>query len=80
MHMAYKNNWCNYDVRPYDPQIGRWHNPDILLETSAYISLYSYCDNDPVNFTDPSGIKKEAPMSADDRMFNNDKQKCTGSR
>jgi RHS repeat-associated protein len=51
-------NWYNYDVRPYDPQIGRWHNPDILLETSPYISPYSYCDNNPVNYTDPSGMKK----------------------
>jgi RHS repeat-associated protein len=51
-------SWYNYDVRPYDPQIGRWHNPDILLETSPYISPYSYCDNNPVNYTDPSGMKK----------------------
>jgi RHS repeat-associated protein len=54
-------NWYNYDVRPYDPQIGRWHNPDILAETSTYVSPYAYCDANPVNFTDPSGMKKEPP-------------------
>jgi RHS repeat-associated protein len=54
-------NWYNYHVRLYDPQIGRWHNPDILAETSIYVSSYAYCDANPVNYTDPSGMKKQPP-------------------
>jgi RHS repeat-associated protein len=55
--------WYNYDVRPYDPQIGRWHNADLLAEQAPNWSPYRYCYSNPVNYTDPSGLK-EVPQEA----------------
>jgi RHS repeat-associated protein len=50
--------WYNYDVRPYDAQIGRWHHADLLAEQAPNWSPYRYCYSNPVNYTDPSGLKE----------------------
>ena len=46
-------------TRYYNPEWCRWISPDTLdyldPETSHGLNLYTYCGNDPVNFTDPSG-------------------------
>jgi RHS repeat-associated protein len=49
-------DWYNFDVRPYDPQIGRWHNPDILADAAPNWSPYRYSFSDPANYTDESGM------------------------
>ena len=46
--------------RYYDPEIGRWLNSDdpmFLGATGSVTSynLYAYCENNPVNYKDPSG-------------------------
>lgn len=45
--------------RYYDPETGRFISPDSLdyldPETLGGINLYSYCNNNPVMFADPSG-------------------------
>jgi RHS repeat-associated protein len=41
-------------LRLYDPERGRWLSPDPAGSAGSF-SLYDYCDNDPVNFTDPDG-------------------------
>lgn len=41
-------------LRPYDPQTGRWLSPDPVGHAGS-LSLYDYCDNDPLNVSDPDG-------------------------
>jgi RHS repeat-associated protein len=41
-------------LRPYDPQTGRWLAPDPVGHAGS-LSLYDYCDNDPLNVFDPDG-------------------------
>ncbi len=41
-------------LRPYDPQTGRWLSPDPVGHAGS-LSLYDYCDNDPLNVFDPDG-------------------------
>ena len=45
----------HFRVRWYDPATGRWLSPDpIGLEGG--LNLHAFCGNDPVNYTDPSGL------------------------
>jgi len=41
--------------------VGRWINPDCLLDTTDAqgLNLYAYCGNDPVNHSDPTGATFE---------------------
>ncbi len=47
-----------YNARYYDPMIGRFISPDTLVpdptKTQSY-NLYSYVDNNPINYRDNSG-------------------------
>ncbi|MET9904747.1 RHS repeat-associated core domain-containing protein [Streptomyces sp. NPDC006446] len=48
-------------ARAYDPNLGRFLSPDPL--SSPYdpqnLSAYSYSGNDPINYSDPSGLDRE---------------------
>jgi len=48
----------NYDARMYDPVIGRFISADTVIQ-SPYnpqtLNRYSYCVNNPMKYTDPSG-------------------------
>lgn len=57
-------DWYDYSARQYDPQIGRWHSADPMLEKMSSVSPYSYCYGNPVAFTDPSGMIPMAPHEA----------------
>ena len=57
----------NMNGRMYDPVIGRILSPDIVVQnpgkTQDY-NRYSYCNNNPLKYTDPSGyIKYAAPFN-----------------
>ena len=48
----------NMNGRVYDPILGRMLSPDVLIQdeqSSQAYNRYSYCFNNPLRFTDPSG-------------------------
>ena len=48
----------NMNGRMYDPVIGRVLSPDAYVQASGYTqsyNRYSYCLNNPLRYTDPSG-------------------------
>jgi RHS repeat-associated protein len=48
----------NYDARLYDPQLGRYISPDSIVPRPwdlQSFNRYSYCSNNPLVYTDPSG-------------------------
>ena len=53
--------------RMYDPLVGRMLSPDIVIQDPEYsqsYNRYSYCFNNPLRFTDPSGyvVKRSIPL------------------
>ena len=48
-------------ARWYDATVGRFLQADSVLDG---FNRYSYCGNNPVNFSDPSGMKKTAEQKA----------------
>ena len=52
----------NMNGRLYDPILGRMLSPDVLIQddrSSQAYNRYSYCFNNPLRFTDPSGYVVE---------------------
>jgi len=49
-----------FGYRDYDPDTGRWTAKDPILFAGGDTDLYGYCVNDPVNLTDPDGLRKIA--------------------
>ncbi|MEV7028865.1 RHS repeat-associated core domain-containing protein [Streptomyces sp. NPDC093272] len=45
-------------ARPYDPHLARFLSPDPLITpyNPQNLSAYSYTNNDPINYMDPSGL------------------------
>jgi len=47
-----------YNARYYDPQIGRFISPDTIVQdytNPQCLNRYTYCLNNPLKYTDPSG-------------------------
>lgn len=47
-----------YSARYYDPEIGRFVSPDTIVQSPfnpQTLNRYSYCNNNPINYIDPSG-------------------------
>lgn len=46
-----------FGARDYDPEVGRWTSKDPILFAGGDTNLFVYVQNDPINLTDPSGLK-----------------------
>lgn len=61
-----ENGLYNYNARLYDPIIGRFISPDTIVPqpyNPQYLNRYSYCLNNPLIYTDPTG--HENPTNPD---------------
>jgi RHS repeat-associated protein len=54
-------NWIETNKRGYDPQLGRFHQLDLLGDLIPTISPYAYSFNNPIYFKDPSGLMGTDP-------------------
>ncbi len=45
-----------FGARDYDPETGRWTSKDPILFGGGDVNLYGYVLNDPINWSDPSGL------------------------
>ena len=50
----------NFRARWYDPATGRWLSKD-PSGLKGGLNLYAFCDDNPVNHCDPTGLKTEKP-------------------
>lgn len=60
--MEYQENGLNtfdFHARMYDPQIGRSFQPDPAADMFAFKSPYAFLANNPVMYTDPTGMQDE---------------------
>jgi RHS repeat-associated protein len=57
------NGLYYYRARHYSPAWGRFLQPD-PIGTTGGVNLYAYVGNDPLNFTDPDGLVKDAAVVA----------------
>jgi RHS repeat-associated protein len=48
-------SWYNYRYRYYNPNLGRFVQPDPIGIKSGDMNLYAYCGNEPAVHTDPDG-------------------------
>ena len=52
-------NWSDYGARWYDPAIARWNSVDPLADMFPSQSPYNYTFNNPMIYTDPTGMAPE---------------------
>lgn len=68
--------------RDYDPNTRRWTAEDPIRFDGRDLNLYAYAGNDPVNFSDPDGLRRGAFQRGWDRFkrFWNRKQQVETAR
>ena len=49
-------DWAMTEFRPYDSQLGRFHQVDKLAEMFVPLTPYHYSYNNPTMFNDPTGL------------------------
>jgi len=65
---------ADFHVRQYDPALTRWLVPDPMEESEGRLSPYVYCANDPINYTDPTGMTKRG-MNELYKEYNDERQR-----
>ena len=58
-HTDFGLGWYNYGARYYAPDAPRWTTLDPLAEKYLAESPYNYVSQNPMNFTDPTGMSKD---------------------
>mgnify|MGYP002467792485 CR=1 FL=1 len=53
--------WDETPFRSYDPQLGRFHQIDLLADVFTGITPYNYAFNDPAGLNDPTGLCPDCP-------------------
>jgi len=56
----------DYRNRLYQPELGRFMQPDPKEFGAGDYNLYRYCRNDPVNRTDPTGLIPDGPITPEE--------------
>ncbi len=51
-----ESGFYDFGARNYMPDLGRWFGTDPLAELSPDLSPYRYAFNNPISFTDPTGM------------------------
>jgi uncharacterized protein RhaS with RHS repeats len=59
----------DYRARLYQPELGRFLQPDPKEFVAGDYNLYRYCHNDPVNNSDPTGLEQVFGEILRDRMW-----------
>jgi len=49
----------HFGARDYDPETGRWLSKDPILLAGGDTNFYGYVLNDPVNWVDPTGLRRD---------------------
>jgi RHS repeat-associated protein len=62
MELDGERNQYHFNARSYDAGLSRFFAPDLLFEEMPNQSPYSYSNNSPVNFKDPSGLQAFNPI------------------
>ncbi|MEM7109910.1 MAG: RHS repeat-associated core domain-containing protein, partial [Bacteroidota bacterium] len=57
--------WYDFGPRGYDPFIVRTNSLDLLADQFPDMSPYSFLNNNPLRFTDPSGMAAEDIIEED---------------
>jgi RHS repeat-associated protein len=52
-----ESGWNHNGFRDYAPELGRYIEPDPLGRLGSGNNLYAYAENDPIDWTDPFGLK-----------------------
>lgn len=55
-------NLYDFHARNYDPTIGRWLSVDLLAEQAPDWTPYRFGFNNPIMFTDPTGLFEKEVM------------------
>jgi RHS repeat-associated protein len=71
-------NLYDYGARNYDPALGRWMNVDPLAEQTPNWSPYAFCNNNPLFFTDPTGMSASPIYDNDGNFMGTDDQGLQG--
>ncbi len=66
-------NLYDFDLRHYDPAIGRWLTVDPLAEQREWLSPYNFVQNNPIMRIDPDGALDE-PVYCSDGTYRGDKK------
>ncbi|KHD87980.1 MAG: hypothetical protein OM95_10635, partial [Bdellovibrio sp. ArHS] len=61
-----------FGARDYDPEVGRWTSKDPILFAGGDTNLYGYVANDPVNWVDPDGLRKNFVFQGGNLSFYGD--------